>query len=348
MDECGNSATTTKALPVERLNAWLCANLPAYRGPVSVEPFAGGRSNPTYRMKAASGEYVLRRKPVGQILPSAHAVDREFRVLGAVRAAGIPVPRVHVLCTDATVIGSMFYVMDFVPGRVFCDPRLPDLSREERTAIFSSMNTVIAAIHDLDPDAIGLADFGPRSAYLVRQVTRWTKQYRAAETNHIQAMEKLIEWLPKHIPAEGELRLVHGDCRLDNVLIHPTEPRIVAVLDWELATLGNPIADFAYHTMSWRIAPELFRGLAGIDFAGKGIPDESAYVSSYLANRRLARPAQWEFYIVLSLFRIAPILQGIAKRATDGTAANADAKDVGRKPLPLSELAWELASRVGG
>lgn len=346
MNEPEASTGSNSPLPVDRLTDWLNDNLPGFRGPLRVERFAGGQSNPTFRLDSASGSYVLRRKPTGNVLPAAHAVDREFRVLGAGGCAGVPVPHVHVLCMDPTVIGSMFYLMGRVPGRVFWDPRLSDMSVRDRGQIFGSMNRVIAAIHNLDPDLIGLGDFGPRQAYLTRQVTRWTKQYRSAETTTNEAMEQLIEWLPKHLPSEGELRVVHGNCRLDNVLIHPTEPRIVAVLDWELATLGDPIADFAYHAMTWRIPPALFRGLAGIDFVDLGIPDERQYLTQYVECRGVKVPENWDFYIVLSLFRIASILQGIAKRALDGTAANADAVDVGSRAAPLAALAWQMASRL--
>ena len=346
INEPAASTGSDSPLPVDRLTDWLNDNLPGFRGPLRVERFSGGQSNPTFRLDSASGSYVLRCKPTGNVLPTAHAVDREFRVLGAVGRAGVPVPHVHVLCADPAIIGSMFYLMDRVPGRVFWDPRLSDMSVRDRGHIFGSMNRVIAAIHNLDPDLIGLGDFGPRQAYLTRQVTRWTKQYRSAETTPNEAMEQLIEWLPKHLPSEGELRVVHGDYRLDNVMIHPTEPRIVAVLDWELSTLGDPIADFAYHAMTWRIPPALFRGLAGIDFADLGIPAERQYLTQYVECRGIKAPENWDFYIVLSLFRIASILQGIAKRALDGTAANTDAVDVGSRAAPLATLAWQLASRL--
>lgn len=325
------------------LDAWLAANVPGFRGPARLEPIAGGQSNPTYKVFAPSGDLVLRCKPMGPVLPSAHAVDREFRVLQALGGSGVPTPRVHALCRDESVFGSMFYAMDLVPGRVFFDPRLPGFNKEDRTALFDSLNQTIARIHALDPVALGLGDYGRPGAYVERQVSRWTKQYRASETVDNPAMEQLIAWLPRHLPAEGETRLVHGDYRLDNVLVHPDEPRIVAVLDWELSTLGDPIADFAYHAMTWRIAPELFRGLAGVDLAGLGIPLEAAYLDAYLARTGLHRPDSWEFYLVLSLFRLAAILQGIARRAQDGTAANADAAEVGAKALPLAQLAWDLA-----
>jgi aminoglycoside phosphotransferase (APT) family kinase protein len=255
----------------------------------------------------------------------------------------VPVPRVHALCTDEGVIGSIFYVMDLVPGRIFFDPRLPSLDGRQRAAIYDSMNETIARIHSLDPVALGLGDFGRTGAYVERQVARWSKQYRASETLVNPAMDSLIEWLPKHLPPENETRLVHGDYRLDNLIIHPSEPRVVAVLDWELSTLGDPVADFANHMMTWRIAPELFRGLAGTDFAKEGIPDEESYLGSYLRRTGRARPPHWEFYLVLGLFRMAAILQGVAKRSIDGTASNSDAAAVGAKAVPLSELAWRLA-----
>ncbi|OWJ84670.1 phosphotransferase [Haematobacter massiliensis] len=324
------------------LERWLAAHVEGYRGPARLSRFTGGQSNPTFRLSAASGDYVLRRKPLGHLLPSAHAVDREFRVLAAVGRAGIPVPRVHALCRDDGVAGSMFYVMDLVPGRIFWDPRLPELTRPERAAVFEDMGRVIAAIHALDPLVLGLGDFGRHGDYLSRQITRWTRQYRASETVPIPAMDRLIDWLPANLPPEGEVRLVHGDYRLDNVMIHPTEPRIVAVLDWELSTLGDPRADFAYHCLSWRFPPELFRGLAGVDFAALGIPDEAAYLAAYSARTGQRPGEHWTFFLALSMFRIAAILQGIAQRAIHGSAANADAREVGAKAAPIADLAWRM------
>lgn len=324
------------------LEGWLEDHVAGYRGPARLSRFAGGQSNPTFRLTAPSGGYVLRRKPIGETLPSAHAVDREFRVLKALHGTDVPVPRVHGLCRDDAVAGAMFYVMDLVPGRVFWDPRLPDLTRAERQGIFDSMNRTIAAIHSLNPMALDLGDSGRHENYLARQVSRWTRQYRASETEPNPDMEALIAWLPANMPPEGETRLVHGDYRLDNVLIHPQEPRIACVLDWELSTLGDPRADFAYHAMTWRFAPDLFRGLEGVDFDTLGIPAEAAYVAAYTRRSGFDPRPHWEFFLLLSMFRIAAILQGIAKRAQDGTAADARAVEVGARARPIARRAAEL------
>lgn len=324
------------------LEAWLENSVADYRGPSQVEKFAGGQSNPTFSLTSPSGRYVLRRKPIGATLPSAHAVDREYKVLSALRSTDVPVPPVHALCIDDSVAGSMFYVMDLVPGRVFWDPRLPDLTAAERCGIFDSMGATIAAIHRLEPDDLGLGDFGRKGDYLQRQVSRWTKQYRAAETEFNPAIERLVAWLGENMPAEGETRIVHGDYRLDNVLVHPTEPKIAAVLDWELSTLGDPRADFAYHAMTWRLAPDLFRGLENVDFANLGIPREDDYVASYARRSGFDPRQDWTFFLVLSMFRIASILQGIARRAMDGTAADARAVEIGAKAGPIAERAVRL------
>jgi aminoglycoside phosphotransferase (APT) family kinase protein len=330
----------------EALRGWLRTHVAGFEGPITLDRFPGGQSNPTFLVSARSGDYVLRRKPVGETLPTAHAVDREFRVLSALRDSGVPVPRVHALCTDPDVLGSMFYVMDRVAGRIFWDPRLPDLSPTERGAIFDSMNETVARIHAIDLDRVGLSDYGKHGAYVERQVARWSRQYRAAETAPNAAMEQLIAWLPEHMPEDSETRLVHGDYRLDNVLVHPTEPRVVAVLDWELSTLGDPLADFAYHMMSWRIPPDLFRGLGGVDLARSGIPDEETYLRRYLDRTGRPRPQAWEFYIVLSLFRVSAILQGIARRAIDGSANDPNAMSIGAKAGPISQLAWSIAETL--
>jgi aminoglycoside phosphotransferase (APT) family kinase protein len=334
-------------LSLDPLEAWLSRHVEGFRGPVAAERFAGGQSNPTYKLEAGSGEYVLRRKPPGPLLPSAHAVDREFRVMRAIAETAVPVPRVYALCEDDAVIGSAFYVMEHLDGRIFWDQRLPGIAPAERSAMFDSMNTVIAALHSIDYQAVGLGDFGRPGNYMARQIARWSRQYRASETEAITAMDGLIEWLPQHLPPEAPPAIVHGDYRMDNLVFHKIEPRVIGVLDWELSTIGDPLADFAYHCLTWRVTPELFRGLAGIDFAALGIPDEPAYVAAYC--RRTGRDAipGWEFYMVYSLFRIAAILQGIARRAIDGTAASPDATEQGRLARPLAEQAWALAQSLG-
>jgi aminoglycoside phosphotransferase (APT) family kinase protein len=330
-------------LPLDRLEAWMRDHIAGFRGPLAADQFEGGQSNPTYRLLSGTGSYVLRRKPLGQLLPSAHAVDREYRVIRALSGTAVPVPEVYALCEDASVTGSAFYVMEFLDGRVFWDPRLPGLAPADRRAMFQSMNDVIAALHSVDHVAVGLADFGRPGNYMGRQIARWSRQYQASETEKLPAMDRLIDWLPRHLPPEAEPRIVHGDYRIDNLIFHPTEPRVIGVLDWELSTIGDPLADFAYHAMAWRVAPELFRGLAGIDFASLGIPSEDAYVAAYCARTGRRRTADWEFYMVYSLFRLAAIMQGIAKRAIDGTAASREAVELGRLARPVGEQAWALA-----
>jgi aminoglycoside phosphotransferase (APT) family kinase protein len=326
-----------------RLQAWLTGHVPGYAGVPHLERFQGGQSNPTYRLSAASGEYVLRRKPAGTLLASAHAVDREFRVLRALDGTAVPVARAHALCEDDGVIGSAFYVMDFVPGRVLWESTLPDATADERAALYDSMNSTIAALHRVDYRDVGLEGFGRPEHYLARQIARWTRQYRASETTPIAAMGQLIDWLPAHMPARDATAIVHGDFRMDNLIFHPSEPRVVAVLDWELSTLGDPVVDFAYHAMAWRLAPALFRGLAGTDFAATGIPTEADYVARYFRRMGQHPVANWDYYIVYSMFRIAAIMQGIMKRALDGTAASAQAVDVGGRASRIAEQAWVLA-----
>jgi aminoglycoside phosphotransferase (APT) family kinase protein len=315
----------------------------------SVEQFKGGQSNPTYRVSAADGRrFVLRRKPPGKLLPSAHAVEREYRVIQALHPTGFPVARPHALCEDESVIGTPFYVMDFVEGRVLWDQSLPGMSKSERGAIWDELNRVIARLHTIDYRAVGLEGFGKPGSYIERQVARWTKQYRASETETIEAMDRLIEWLPKNMPPEGATRVVHGDFRLDNAIYHPSEPRILAVLDWELSTLGDPLADFAYHCMSWHIPPGQFRGIAGLDLKALGIPSESEYIERYCrrTGRKEIDPAHWDFYMAYNLFRIAAILQGIRKRVADGTAASAHARDAGERARPMAELGWRQVEKI--
>jgi aminoglycoside phosphotransferase (APT) family kinase protein len=334
-------------LALDRIEHWLGDHVAGFRGPLKAERFAGGQSNPTYRLRAASGDYVLRRKPPGPLLPSAHAVDREFRVMQALAATAVPVPKVHALCEDDSVAGSAFYVMEHLDGRIFWDQRLPGIPPDERRAMFHSMNKVIADLHSVDYPALGLADFGRPGNYMARQIARWSRQYRASETEKQPAMDALIDWLPAHLPPEGAPAIVHGDYRMDNLVFHKTEPRVIGVLDWELSTIGDPLADFAYHTMSWRIPPEQYFGLGGVDVAALGIPSEAEYIAAYCRHTGRGAIPNWEFYLVYSLFRFAAICQGIAKRAIEGTAASAEAAAVGGLARPFGEQAWALARSLG-
>jgi aminoglycoside phosphotransferase (APT) family kinase protein len=309
-----------------------------------ISQFKGGQSNPTFLAETALARYVVRRKPAGVLLPSAHAVEREFRVMRALRDTDVPVPEVHALCEDPSVIGTTFYVMAFVDGRVLWDPHLPGASADERAAICDEMNRVLAALHDVDPEAVGLSDYGRPGNYMGRQVDRWSKQYRASETEPIDAMERLIQWLPAHLPPQATTTIVHGDYRLDNLVFAHDAPRVVAVLDWELSTLGDPMADFAYHCMAWHLAPP-FRGLADLDagaVAELGLPTEEAYVAAYARRRRLppVDPVHWRAYMAFNLFRAAAIAQGIMGRALAGNASNAHALEAGQQARELAELGW--------
>jgi len=335
-------------LDLQSLERFMRERVEGFAGPMSIERFKGGQSNPTFKISAGERLYVMRSKPgpAARLLPSAHAIEREFRVIRALRTAGIPVPRAHALCEDEGVIGRAFYIMDCVEGRVFWDPALPSLSNAQRTAVYDEMNRVIAALHTVDYAAAGLGDYGRQGEYLARQIARWTRQYRTSETERIDAMDRLIDWLPEHIPPGDATSVVHGDYRIDNLIFHPTEPRILAVIDWELSTLGHPLADFAYHCMSWHIPPEQFRGMAGRDLAALGIPREVDYIAAYCRRTGRAEIAHWGFYLSYNLFRLAAILQGIMKRALDGTAASAQALDTGRRARPLAELGWRYAEQT--
>ena len=331
--------------PLER---YLRAHVEGYTGPLEVEQFKGGQSNPTYRLTAGGTRYVMRSKPgpAAKLLPSAHAVDREFRVITALRQAGIPVPRTYCLCEDEGVIGRSFFVMECVEGRVFWDQSLPGTAPGDRAAIYDDMNRVIAALHKVDFAAIGLADYGKPGNYFARQICRWSRQYQASETGKIEAMDKLIAWLPANIPACEEVSIVHGDYRLDNLIFHPAEPRILAILDWELSTLGHPLADFSYHCMSWHIPPGQFRGIAGLDLASLGVPSEAEYVSAYCRRTGREGIGHWDFYLAYNLFRLAAILQGITKRALEGIASSERALEAGRRTRPLAELGWQYAQKA--
>jgi aminoglycoside phosphotransferase (APT) family kinase protein len=331
-----------------RLQDFLKRHLEGFRGPLQVEQFKGGQSNPTYRITAGGRRYALRRKPPGKLLPSAHAVDREFKVIKALHSVGFPVARPYVLCEDDAVIGTAFYLMDCVEGRILWDQSLPGMSRAERRAIWEELNRVIALLHSIDYEAVGLGDFGKAGSYIERQVGRWSKQYIASETEKIEAMDNLIAWLPRNIPAADETTIVHGDYRLDNTVFHPGESRILAVLDWELSTLGDPLADFAYHCMSWHIPPGKFRGIEGLPLAELGIPDEREYVEMYFkrTGRKRVEPSVWDYYMAYNLFRLAAICQGIAKRVVDGTASSEHARETGARARSLGELGWAQVERI--
>ena len=306
--------------------------------------FADGQSNPTFKIEAASGTYVLRRKPPGVLLKSAHAVDREFRVMSALANSDVPVPGTYHLCEDDSVIGSMFFLMEFVEGRVMWNPALPDFTPTERHNIFDEMNRVLAAVHSVDIDAFGLADYGKPGNYFERQVSRWTGQYRASETDPVPAMDTVIEWLAGNTPPDdGRISLVHGDYRLDNMIFHPSEPRVLALVDWELSTLGHPFADLAYQCMQWRVkGGGIIPGLGDIDRSALGIPTEDKYVARYCERMQIEEIANWNFYLVFSFFRLAAILQGVRKRAMDGNASNERAMQVGGLVKPLAKMAAKL------
>ena len=328
-----------------RVTPWLAEHIPGFAGPLAVQPLRGGQSNPTFSLTTPAARYVLRRKPPGPLLPSAHAVEREYRVMRALAGSAVPVPAVYGLCEDCSIVGTAFYVMDFVAGRIFTDSRMPGVSRGERAALFDAMNEVIAALHSIEPASVDLGDFGRDGRYVERQVARWTKQYRAFAAEPIEAMERIIEWLPRRMPPDQASRIVHGDYKVDNIVFHATEPRIVALLDWELATIGDPLADFAFHLMAWHLEASLFRGWAGEDLEALGIPDERAYAHAYARRTGLTVAADWRFYLVFSMFRLAAILQGIAMRAESGSASDPHAAAVGRQARPVAEKAWHLANR---
>jgi aminoglycoside phosphotransferase (APT) family kinase protein len=325
-----------------RLEGWMRENVEGFGGPLTVLQFKGGQSNPTYRLDTPTRSYVLRRKPFGKLLPSAHAVDREFKVIAALGKQGFPVARAYALCTDDAVIGSAFYIMSMEEGRIFWDPALPSQPREERRAIFTDKIETLAKLHSYDPQTIGLGDFGKPGNYFARQVDRWTKQYRASETETIPEMDRLIEWLPRTVPQQERVSVVHGDYRIDNMVFHLTEPRVQAVLDWELSTLGDPMADFTYLLMQWTMP-----GLASIDLKALNIPtmDEAAEIYCKATGRSHVPDLNW--YYSYNLFRLAGITQGIAGRIRDGTAASAKAMESAKRTVPLSKDSWKYAQKAG-
>jgi aminoglycoside phosphotransferase (APT) family kinase protein len=347
------AVTGTQTFDVAALTAYLDQHLPGFKGPLTAEIFKGGQSNPTYKLITPTASYVMRAKPgpVAKLLPSAHAVEREFKVMQGLQGTDVPVPRMYCLCEDESVIGRAFYVMEFVEGRVLWDQSLPGMTNPQRGEIYNEMNRVVAALHKVKFADRGLADYGKPGNYFERQIGRWSKQYAASITQPIAEMDSLIQWLPVNIPAsardESMVSIVHGDFRLDNLLFHPTEPRVLAVLDWELSTLGHPLADFSYHCMAWHIPPGAFRGIGGLDVVSLGIPTETDYIRLYCERTGLATPealkADWNFYMAYNLFRIAAILQGIAKRVEAGTASSAQAVSSAAGAPLLAKMAWDFA-----
>jgi aminoglycoside phosphotransferase (APT) family kinase protein len=341
------------AFDLAALEAYLAPRLDGFAGPLTVTQFKGGQSNPTYLLRTPQRAWVMRSKPgpVAKLLPSAHAIEREFRVMKALAGSGVPVARMDLLCEDESVIGRAFYLMEYVQGRVLWEQSLPGMANDQRAAIYDEMNRVIAALHSVDVAAAGLADYGRPGNYFDRQIGRWSKQYLASQTEAIAEMDSLLQWLPAHVPPsardESQVSVVHGDYRLDNLIFHPDEPRVLAVLDWELSTLGHPLADFSYHCMAWHIPPGTFRGIGGLDHAALGIPSERDYVRRYCERTGRADPdavmADWNFYLAYNLFRLASITQGIAKRVVDGTAASAQARATGAATRPLAQMAWRFA-----
>ncbi len=334
---------------VKRLESFMEGKVPGFAGPLSVEQFKGGQSNPTYKLNTPGRSYVLRRKPPGKLLPGAHAVDREYRVIDALGRQGFPVAQALALCEDENVIGTAFYIMEMVEGRIFWDITFPEVSDADRPAYFDAMNATIAQLHTIDAEAAGLGDYGKPGNYFARQIGRWSKQYLGdVEAGHVAAMDRLVEWLPRNIPAdEGEARIIHGDFRCDNMIFHATEPRVLAVLDWELSTLGHPLADFAYHLMMYRMPQGMSAGLAGRDLAELNIPSEADYVAAYCRRTGRSGIPDLDFYIAFNMFRLAGIIHGIKGRLARGTAASAHAEKMVQGLEPLADLAWEQAKLAG-
>lgn len=326
------------------LERYLRAHVSGFEAPLQVQQFGGGQSNPTFLLSAGAKRYVLRKKPPGQLLKSAHQVDREYRIMKALAATDVPVPRMHVLCEDDGVIGTAFYVMDYLEGRIFRDPQLPGVAPAERAAIYDSMNDVLARLHKVDFGAVGLGDFGKPGNYFERQIARWITQYRAAQTDAFAEMEQLIDWMPRNIPKDDSVSIAHGDYRLENTIFHPTEPRMIAVLDWELSTIGHPLADLAYNCMGYHVMNPRQGGLVGIDHAASGIPTERDYVARYCARTGRDRIENWSFYLSFSIFRLASIAQGVYKRGLDGNASSENANAFGNACQFLATHAWRLAN----
>jgi aminoglycoside phosphotransferase (APT) family kinase protein len=344
-----NHGTTTSVqdLDADKLATWMKANVAGFEGPLSYSKFAGGQSNPTYRIAAATGSYVLRRKPFGPLLPSAHAVEREFKLISGLHPTGYPVARPYALCEDDKVIGSAFYVMELVQGVTYWNGALPDNTPEQRTAIYQEIVDRLAHLHNIDYEKVGLGDYGKPGSYFERQVGRWTKQYRLAQTDDLPAAEKLIEWLPRTLPEQKRTSIVHGDYRIDNMIFAVNEPRVKAVLDWELSTLGDPMADFSYLLMNWVTPVNGAAGVAGITGPETGIPTIEQLVERYCAATGQDEIPDLNWYFAFCQFRLMGIAQGIKKRFLDGNASNAQAEAVGPRVLMLAESAWKMARKAG-
>jgi aminoglycoside phosphotransferase (APT) family kinase protein len=338
-----------QAFDVVALEGWLAEHVADYAGPLSVEQFRGGQSNPTYKLITPGRAYVMRRKPSGKLLPGAHAVEREYRVITALGKQGFPVAKSHGLCEDEGVIGTAFYVMEMVEGRIFWNAAFPEVSDADRPAYFDAMNATIAALHRIDPEAAGLGDYGKPGNYFARQIARWSKQYEGdVEAGRVAAMDRLVDWLPANLPPdEAQPRVIHGDFRCDNMIFHPTQPRVLAVLDWELSTLGHPLADFSYHMMMYRMPAGITTGLVGLDLPALNIPSEADYVAAYCARTGRDGIPDLDFYVAFNLFRLAGIVHGIKGRVARGTAASAHAASMAASLEPLADLAWEQAVKAG-
>lgn len=355
MEQIDAQATMTGTMEVPeqdrldeaKLTAWFEANVEGFAGPLSMSKFKGGQSNPTYKVTTPNAAYVLRRKPFGPLLPSAHAVDREYRVQAALFDQGFPVSRQYGLCEDESVIGSMFYVMAFTDGASYWDGTLPGKTPEQRTAIYNAMIDTLAHLHSFDPAAIGLESYGKPGNYCARQISRWTKQYRLSETETIPEMDRLIEWLEKTVPQQRGFGIAHGDFRIDNMIFDKDEPKVLALLDWELSTLGDPIADLSYFLMSWVQPAEGRNGLLGVDVTALGIPTIEEATARYVEKAGLDHVPDMDWYLAYNQFRIAAILQGIKKRVIDGTASSAQAAQMAERVIPLAQAAWEYAKKAG-
>lgn len=328
-----------------KLKSYLEDNIGGLGGDFNVAQFKGGQSNPTYKIIFGDRSFVMRRKPPGKILSTAHAVDREYRVITALQDTPVPVAKTYCYCDDPEVIGTPFYIMDFMDGTVYWDTALPEKTAEQRPAFFTAMNTALSALHNVDHQAVGLGDYGKPGNYVARQVHRWSKQYKASPLDSIPAMDRLVEWLPENIPETDEVAIVHGDYRIDNIMFHREEPEIIALLDWELSTLGDPLADFSYHCMLWRLPPDLFNGIHGLDLKALGIPTEEEYVQAYCKATNRDGIDSWDFYLAYNMFRLAAILEGISARVQSGTASNEHAKSTGAMAEPLAEYAWKQVEK---